>query len=914
MSNYYDKREAKVNIAHALMNLGWKVYGYKKDESDSMTDYYSPAYWNGIAERNGFVLVVDNNYPSEEQEIKKYNYTKVSFADREKIQKLEAMTQANGATEGEEQNAKILIEKIKNKESEGIAEFEIIGKIPAYMANPGKCIWHIEKDGKIYDKGNALTKFANIPASYEYDFVKMEFKQGYDKWFGGEKKVLTDEQLKATNDFKALILRFERVVNNMSGMGDGTEETEKAGLEQQAKEGYELVTIMETKTKLKMVEIDRKNIQVGDYLGFTYHGGYWKVIDEHMQKGTWKGVQMEKKAFTYEIIGKESRGYKPLKNAKRYYDYEEKMIKGVKDGKIKIYELKEIEVTEEVEKWVKIDKSKTTYNKTEKQEQSTTETTRTEVVNSIISDYELTITADVDTRDNSPLWVVKVVNKLNKVEYKNVAEQFRELKGHYSKFKHGFIFKYDPTEILKGQSEKVQKQEEPEQTTKETTRTPEQETADQIADISVNIITELGIDGSTIPNNEEYKERLFNNIKNNNIILTDTIINCLKSEESYNNLTDILQLIQAGYYRPIKDGFIYDCHFKSWNLPMSEIQEAIALMNISFIDMGNKIGFEGLTAEQTRQVRNISDINGSILFIDNEQIEVVKTNNSDMEIEQQGNEQPEIKTNEEEIDNSFDDILSKFDDIEINNNSRISADDEEFCKGEEKEYKEFIEFSNSYIQYLEDNKFKNALYNSQCLINEMETQRQNKMGVFVNSIVNYFGKKYKVTLTSEIICKKYSIEIDYNTIVSEVIEQLGGYNFIDKAEKEIKDEFKKVINRNKITIKNNKISIENFFQIDSFDVEYKSYSVSYYSDRDFHKLFKAMSHFLYGSNESYFSNLYDTITQKKNDDVFRIHEIANNGIKTLKLFKNGRIDLEFSNSEYARKFVKEYCGYMGKVA
>ena len=94
-----------------------------------------------------------------------------------------------------------------------------------------------------------------------------------------------------------------------------------------------------------MVEIDRKNIQVGDYLGFTYHGGYWKVIDEHMQKGTWKGVQMEKKAFTYEIIGKESRGYKPLKNAKRYYDYEEKMIKGVKDGKIKIYELKEIEVT-----------------------------------------------------------------------------------------------------------------------------------------------------------------------------------------------------------------------------------------------------------------------------------------------------------------------------------------------------------------------------------------------------------------------------------------------------------------------------------------------------------------------------------------------------------------------------------------
>lgn len=57
MSNYYQKRDAKVNIAHALMDLGWKVYGYKKDESDSMTDYYSPANWDGIATKNGFVLV-----------------------------------------------------------------------------------------------------------------------------------------------------------------------------------------------------------------------------------------------------------------------------------------------------------------------------------------------------------------------------------------------------------------------------------------------------------------------------------------------------------------------------------------------------------------------------------------------------------------------------------------------------------------------------------------------------------------------------------------------------------------------------------------------------------------------------------------------------------------------------------------
>ena len=44
MSNYYEYREVKVMIAHKLMGMeGWKVYGYKEDRSDSMTDYWDPA-------------------------------------------------------------------------------------------------------------------------------------------------------------------------------------------------------------------------------------------------------------------------------------------------------------------------------------------------------------------------------------------------------------------------------------------------------------------------------------------------------------------------------------------------------------------------------------------------------------------------------------------------------------------------------------------------------------------------------------------------------------------------------------------------------------------------------------------------------------------------------------------------------
>lgn len=51
MSNYYDYREVKVMIAHKLMDMdGWTVYGYHADESDSMTDYWNPASWGGVAD------------------------------------------------------------------------------------------------------------------------------------------------------------------------------------------------------------------------------------------------------------------------------------------------------------------------------------------------------------------------------------------------------------------------------------------------------------------------------------------------------------------------------------------------------------------------------------------------------------------------------------------------------------------------------------------------------------------------------------------------------------------------------------------------------------------------------------------------------------------------------------------------
>ena len=541
MSNYYDMRDAKVRIAHELRNRGWKLYGYKEDKSDSMSDYYDPASWDGIAEKNGFLLCVDveewqvKNYSG--KEVYSYNSTINSNIDYEKIKKLEAMTQANGATEGEETNAKKLIKKIKESAEQKQQTKEntktLKYKYPLFMANPSTSKWHIEKDSRIYDKGTGITKYSDLPKEYEFDIIKMEYKEGYTHWRGwnGEqpqKKELTEKELKTVNDFKTFILKIESIVNGFSGMYDGTKENIKEAEDQQVKAGYEKKTITEVKKVLKMVQVERNSFKIGDYLTFTTHGGYWKITGEQIRSGTWQGIRKEKNSFSYEIVGSEKRKFMQLTNPKRYYDYEDRMLKDLKKGNIKIFELKEVEEITEVEKWVKIEKVKKTSKKSK--EVITEQTKQTE--NSNIINNEYTITADTDTRDNSALWVVKIVNKLTSDEYIKVSEQMKKIKGYYSKFKHGFIFRYEPSEALKGvnipQSEEV-------------TTNKEQETADNIIDESTENICKLGLNSENYFTNEEYKNNIAEYVQKHNINITEQLLNYIEFE----GLKNVLQAIKA---------------------------------------------------------------------------------------------------------------------------------------------------------------------------------------------------------------------------------------------------------------------------------------------------------------------------------------------------------------------------------
>ena len=263
------------------------------------------------------------------------------------------------------------------------------------------------------------------------------------------------------------------------------------------------------------------------------------------------------------------------------------------------------------------------------------------------------------------------------------------------------------------------------------------------------------------------------------------------------------------------------------------------------------------------------------------------------------------------------DLLSKFENVEIKTESRITQEDIDFCVKEQECYNDAIALYekclNSFneIKSIKDWKSKYIRWGQ---INVFGEESMNAKLNFVCNIVQYFVNKYKVTLNDKIIAEKYNYkEITYNTIIEEIFVQLGGFNFNEKAENEIKSALIKQmeydIKYDRLKIKNNKITVTDFIYIDSFYKRYGNYEISYGCDEKIEKLLQAMSYFLFKDTQC-LGNLYNTITRERNDDVFKTHDISLNGILTLKLYKNGKIDIEFSSTEYARQFAKEYCGYI----
>lgn len=465
MSTYYEYRDVKVMVAHKLMKMdGWKVYGYHADESDSMTDYYDPASWGGVAEKNGYVLCVNVYGASKGEEIRKYNYDGFTYdkSISEKIEKLQQMTVERGASEAEAESALKMIDRLQKKAEENAEnrnKYVVVGHIPAHMENPPRMNWHIEKDGVIIAKGNGILKYAKVDNYYSYSHYaeSMEafkknrkaytekhaadlFNRGFYSSMEEAQKIAEshaenmEKDLKLINQFEAFINKIDTTCGGLLGEGDGTI--------------YEKVTVTEYKTELKPVETTNGSIKEGQLFilksNFSYgcrKGLVYRIhATEYDGKITYHAYKLNRK-YTKECTGKAS--------SNNYWfigsGVHDNLTKWVEKGSIAWCELQEVKTPYTVEKVVKKTIKAEKKNTTTAEKETKTETT-TEEVN--INNYTFEVTEDTDTRTNEKIYLVKVAEKLSREEYIKVNQYIKTLGGYYSKFKHAFLFKENPTEKL----------------------------------------------------------------------------------------------------------------------------------------------------------------------------------------------------------------------------------------------------------------------------------------------------------------------------------------------------------------------------------------------------------------------------------------------------------------------------------
>jgi hypothetical protein len=262
-------------------------------------------------------------------------------------------------------------------------------------------------------------------------------------------------------------------------------------------------------------------------------------------------------------------------------------------------------------------------------------------------------------------------------------------------------------------------------------------------------------------------------------------------------------------------------------------------------------------------------------------------------------------------------LLNKFSSVKIENSSRISETDQAFCEKQEKMYREalaalqktlemFTEIYNSYTDY--DKKNYITYIDDHNDIWHIKDRIVKIKDSFISRIVNHFKQAYKVTLETGELYRKYKdIDVTYQNIVDEVFEQLGGFNFEEKAIQEIKNNCRdSIYNDDKITIKKGKLIINDYIY---WGHTWDNKKRLGYSDSKIMPLFKALSHFETESIETlfYYDQMYNALYEGEGKfDIFSNYEIGYNIVNTIKFFKNGKIEIEFQTQQQAEEFKKEY--------
>ncbi len=430
--NYYNSRDIELDIMENLSAAGWEILGFHENQSDSMTDYYHPASWDGIALKDGFKILVNIGYAKNNNNHGSKNVN----IDYSKIKKLEAILNCPSSSDGEKENAKRAIERLNI--GTPVEQTQI--KSIVHKANPTNKKWHIEDDnGVIVASGSNLGRL-EAKANYYHknfkeflrtfnDYGRVEITEeiledALNKYFKNE--FLKIEDRKFMNDFINKVNSYAVVK-----IGEETEKTIKY-FEEIKKDIYHF-----TKTEIIPTE---ESLKVGDVLA---GGGKYKVFANN-EFITSDSLFIVEKVAEHGIVGffaPYDRATRTRKIIKRKGTKPRYFMKSSLKNLVLVDVKKEVLITKK-EKF-KIVKIKKETKQTKEPNRATTARNSNKDVD--VTEFEKianngTISNFTHTKTKEVLKVLKLKDKLSKDVFIEFSKWFKdEKRGFYSRFAKGFI-------------------------------------------------------------------------------------------------------------------------------------------------------------------------------------------------------------------------------------------------------------------------------------------------------------------------------------------------------------------------------------------------------------------------------------------------------------------------------------------
>lgn len=294
-------------------------------------------------------------------------------------------------------------------------------------------------------------------------------------------------------------------------------------------------------------------------------------------------------------------------------------------------------------------------------------------------------------------------------------------------------------------------------------------------------------------------------------------------------------------------------------------------------------------------------------------------------------------------------ILTKFDTVEVKADNRISGIDKQFCEIHQSAYdsarysfqelkyfwNDISENQKSILESTSD-KYAYTTYlrmDHDISENSIQSHIAGLHSRFIHNIVGYFNRCYHVSAdTSRIeenlfpqnqqkeqhrydkeMQKQYDeaiqiLALRYESVIDQIFVQLDGRGFVEQAVFELKEKCHNAAwnaygKTARYELKNETI------RFDGYSCSYKEWfsQGNWELSENMKKILYGAAYFETNSFSSYpdgFSNLLGY--NRSDSDLIKFPTCDK--IRQLKMFKNGRVDLKFTSSFYARQFISGYLG------